>query len=385
MSAPIYLDYAATTPVADEVAAAMCDCLTANGVFGNAAATTHAYGREAAARVRKARDELAQLLNCDCDELVFTSGATEANNMAIFGVAHSLADRGRHIISSRMEHKAVIDPLRSLERDGFEVTWLEPGAEGRIEAGQLAAAIRSDTVLVTLMHANNETGAVQDIAAMAAICRDAGVTMHSDAAQSVGKLAVDVTAIDIDLLALTAHKFYGPKGVGALILRRRARGRMRPLILGGGHQGGWRSGTLPTHQIVGLGAAARLAGERLAGDAKRLGGLRERLWQGLSGLSGVVRNTPQTHCLPATLSVSFEAVHGESLITSLPGIAVTAGAACHSADGEPSYVLRALGRPPRLAQATLRLSLGRYTTAADVDSAAGHIVAAVRRLRVIGP
>jgi cysteine desulfurase len=383
---PIYFDYAATTPVDPRVAAAMSRCLTADGVFGNPASATHAFGREASAAVEQARASVATLINASPTEIVFTSGATEANNLAVLGVARANADRGKHIVSARTEHKAVLDPCKRLEREGFAVTYLVPDRSGVVAPEQVRAAVRGDTQLVALMHANNEIGVIHDIAAIAGVCREHGVPLHTDAAQSVGKIPVDVRALDVDFMAISAHKFCGPKGVGALYVREQARPRLAPILHGGGHERGLRSGTVPTHQVVGFGVAAELARNELTtGEADRLRGLRAMLWSELERLGGVHLNGHPEQRLPGILNLSIEGVAGESLVAGLESVAVATGSACSSASREPSYVLRALGRDTELAQSSLRLSLGRWTTAAEVAAVARAIGAEVRRLRAVAP
>jgi cysteine desulfurase len=384
MSARIYLDYAATTPVDARVAAAMHECLTAEGDFANPASGTHQPGRRAQARIERARAEVAALIGALPSEIIFTSGATESDNLAILGVARANAHRGRHIVTSRIEHRAVLDPCRQLQKEGFEVTYLQPDRAGRIAPENLAAALRNDTVLVSLMHVNNEVGVIQDIGAFAELCAARDIPLHSDAAQSVGKIGVDLRALPVSFLSLTAHKIYGPKGIGALFVRTASRARLAPVIFGGGQERGLRAGTLPTHQIVGFAAACALARQE-RGEAKRLEILRDRLWSGLAALGGVHLNGEGAPRTAEILSVSFEGVEGESLITGLTGLAVASGSACSSASAEPSYVLRALGRSSALAQSTLRLSLGRGTTEADIDRAAKAVCREVRRLRAIHP
>jgi cysteine desulfurase len=380
---PIYLDYAATTPVDPLVAEAMRECLGRDGDFANAS-STHAPGRRAQARIARARAEVAALIGAQAEDITFTSGATESNNLAILGAARANADRGRHVITSRIEHRAVLDPCRRLEREGFTVTYLLPDNAGRIASASLAAAIRADTVLVSLMHVNNEIGVVQDVAGFAALCAERGIALHTDAAQSVGKLAVDVGALPVDFLSFTAHKLYGPKGIGALYVRPGSRARLHPVSFGGGQERGLRPGTLPTHQIAGFGAACTLAAARM-GETRRLHSLRDRLWSGLASLGGVHRNGDGAECIPDIVSVSFAGVEGESLVTGLTELALATGSACSSATAEPSYVLRALGRSSALAQSTLRFSLGRDTSAADIDRAVGAVGREVRRLRRISP
>ena len=384
MAAPIYFDYAATTPVDPLVAAAMSECLSAGGDFANPASRSHLPGRRAQARIERARDEVAALIGADPAEIIFTSGATESNNLAILGVARANSHRGRHIITSRIEHRAVLDPCRQLEKEGFTVTYLAPDRAGRIAPEALAAALQPDTVLVSLMHVNNEIGVVADIAAFGALCAARGILLHSDAAQSAGKVHLDVRALPLDFLSFTAHKLYGPKGIGALYVRSGSRARLSPVTFGGGQERGLRPGTLPTHQMVGFGLACTLARTR-QGESERLAGLRDRLWGGLARLGGVHLNGNEALRIPDILSVSFEGVEGESLMTGLTELALATGSACSSATGEPSYVLRALGRGSQLAQSTLRLSLGRGTTEAQIDQAVEVISREVKRLRAMSP
>ena len=385
MNDVVYLDNAATTAVDPRVVEEMLACLGPGGDYANPSAVGHAPGRRARARVEQARGEVAALVGADPAQVIFTSGATEADNLAILGAARFYRERGRHVVTSRTEHPAVLDACRQLEREGFAVTYLKPGADGIVVPAQVEEALRSDTILVSLMHVNNEIGVVQDVAALGRLCRERGVLFHVDAAQGIGKLALDVDRDCIDLLALTAHKVHGPKGVGALCVRREPRLGLVPLLHGGGQERGLRSGTLPTHQVVGMGAALRIAASQMAVDAARITRLRERLWQGLSAMQGVTLNGHPTHRVPGILSVSIDGVEGESLLYALPGLAVASGSACATTSGEPSYVLRALGRSDRLAQSTLRLSLGRFSTEADVERAIEAIVAAVTRLRAIAP
>jgi cysteine desulfurase len=384
MTAIVYLDYAATTPVDPLVAAAMSECLSAGGDYANPASSTHGMGRRAQARIERARDEVAALIGAEANEIIFTSGATESNNLAILGVARCNADRGRHIVTSRIEHRAVLDPCGHLEKAGFAITYLAPDRAGRIELHALEAALRADTVLVSVMQVNNEIGVVQDIAALAQACAKRGILFHTDAAQSVGRLAVDVGAFPVDFLSFTAHKLYGPKGIGALYVRSGSRARLSPVTFGGGQERGLRPGTLPTHQMVGFGLACNLVRTR-SGEPERLARLRDRLWSGLAQLPGVHLNGADAARIPDILSVSFEGVDGESLVAGLPELALATGSACSSATGEPSYVLRALGRSSRLAQSTLRLSLGRATTEPDIDLAIRAISREVRRLLAVSP
>ena len=378
----IYLDYAATTPVDPRVAARMADCLCSEGVFGNPASTHH-YGRAARAQVEAARAQVAALIGARPPEVIFTSGATEADNLAILGVARGAAVRSRHVITARTEHKAVLDPCRQLEREGCAVTYLTPASGGCITPEQLSNALQADTILVSLMHANNETGAIQDIAAFGALCRAHGAAFHVDAAQGAGKLPIDVTAMNIDLLAFTAHKLYGPKGIGALYVHPTRRAGLQPLMFGGGHERGLRSGTLPVHQIVGFGIACEWAAAEMAAEATRLAGLREKLWAGIADLPGVLLNTSRCDSLPGILNVSFAGIEGESLLFGLAELAVASGSACNSDSDEPSYVLRALGRDRETAQSSLRFSLGKGTAEADIRRTIVAVRREVLRLRTL--
>ena len=386
----IYLDYAATTPVDPRVAAAMVAVLSDPEAQANPASATHGPGLAARERVEAARAQVAALIGAAAPEIVFTSGATEANNLALSGVAAAWkranpkagATRA-HFVSSRAEHKSVLDTLKALERDGFGVTLLDPDEAGRVAPEAVRLALRPDTLMVSLMLANNEIGVLNDIAAIAPLVRAHGALMHTDASQAAGKLPLDVQALGVDLLSLTAHKFYGPKGIGALYVREGARPRVAPIQFGGGHERGLRSGTLATHQIVGFGVAAALAQEQGARDAAHARDLAARLWRELESIDAVEFNGHRGERVPGLLNFSFPGVEGESLITGLPEIAVSTGSACSSATREPSYVLRALGRSTELAQSSLRLSLGRFTTAADVDAAATAIRAEVSRLRAL--
>jgi cysteine desulfurase len=380
----VYLDYAATTPVDPAVATGMAACLTESGDFGNAS-STHSFGLRAAARVDTARAQVAALIGAQPDEITFTSGATESNNLAVLGVARANADRGRHIVTTRIEHKAVLDPCKRLEREGFVVTYLTPDRQGHIDPEIVRAALRPDTVLVSIMYVNNEIGVMQDVGAIGALCRDRGVAFHTDAAQAVGKIPVDVRNLPVDFLSFTAHKIYGPKGVGALYTRRASRPLLQAVTFGGGQERGLRPGTLATHQIVGLGAACEMAARLVGEEQPRLTALRERLWEGLAGLGGTHLNGAGSARIPGILNVSFEGVEGESLVTGLNDLAVSTGSACNSASGEPSYVLRALGRDTQLAQSSLRLTVGRYTKVADVDFAIEAVRREVTRLRELSP
>ncbi len=383
MSAPVYLDNAATTRVDPRVAARMHEVLAGEASFGNPGSSTHAYGEAASALVERARQEVAVSCGATAHEVIFTSGATEANNLAIFGVAQYYRDQGRHVITAQTEHKAVLGPCRELERQGWRVTYLRPDTGGRIAPEQLAAALRDDTVLVSLMHVNNEVGLIQDPAALAAVCARHGTArLHVDAAQSLGKVPVDFTASGADLMSVSAHKAYGPKGVGALLVSRVRGVQLAARQLGGGQERGIRAGTLAPHQLAGMGMAFRLAVAEGPAECGRLGSLRERLWNGLAELGDVWRNGAAADTVPQLLNVAFGGVEGESLMAAVNGtIAVSSGSACDSASGEPSYVLRALGRNERLAEASLRFGLGRFTTEADIDHAIVAVVTAVRRLR----
>jgi cysteine desulfurase len=381
----IYLDYAATTPVDPRVAEAMIECLRADGAHGNPASMGHEFGRRARALVEKARQQVAASIGARPECIVWTSGATESDNLAIFGIARFHADRGRHLITARTEHKAVLDPFKQLEREGFEVTWLKPETDGIVHPEQVREALRPDTQLVSLMHVNNETGVIQDVAAIGASCRERGVAFHVDAAQSAGKLPLSVETMNIDLLSLTAHKSYGPKGIGALYVRRKPPLGLRPLLYGGGQEMGLRSGTLPTHQIVGMGLAFELGERDREEDVVRIAQLRDRLWSGLAALGGVELNGHPEQRVCGVLNVCFHDVEGESLRFALRELAVSSGSACASGSDEASYVLRALGRSDQLAQSSIRFSLGRFTTADEIDRAIASVVREVTRLRALSP
>ncbi|MBL6751304.1 MAG: aminotransferase class V-fold PLP-dependent enzyme [Nevskia sp.] len=380
----IYLDYAATTPVDPRVLEAMLPFLQAQGEFANAS-SWHRPGFKARAAVEAARAQVAALVGAEAGEIVWTSGATESNNLAIKGAIEFNATGRAHIVTARTEHKCVVDTCRYLETRGVGVSFLKPAANGIVSPEQVLEALTPDTLLVSLMWVNNETGVVQDIARLAPLLRERGVLFHVDAAQAAGKLPIDLRRVPVDLLSLSAHKLYGPKGAGALYVRRKPRARLAPQMHGGGHEWGMRSGTLATHQLAGMGAAFELAARRLEGDAAAVAGLRDRLWQRLRELPRIHRNGDPAACAPHVLNISFEGVEGESLRAALPGLAVSSGSACSSATQEPSYVLRALGRSDDLANASLRFSLGRGTTAAEVDQAAAMVMEKVRWLRSLSP
>ena len=382
---PIYLDYSATTPVDERVAQAMMDCLTKEGNFGNPASRSHVFGWDADKAVEEARKNVAALINANPKEIVWTSGATESNNLAIKGAAHFYQKNGKHIITCKTEHKCVLDTCRQLEREGFEVTYLEPRDNGLVDLDVLKATIRDDTILISIMHVNNEIGVIQDIKAIGEITRERKIIFHVDAAQSPGKVPVDVEDMQVDLMSLSAHKVYGPKGIGALYVRRKPRVRIEAQMHGGGHERGMRSGTLATHQIVGMGEAFRIAKEEMASDNERILMLRNRLLNGLKDMEEIYINGDLEQRIPGNLNVSFNYVEGESLIMALKDIAVSSGSACTSASLEPSYVLRALGRDDELAHSSLRFTIGRFTTVEEVDYAVELIRAAVIKLRDLSP
>ncbi len=386
MQQPAYLDYAATTPVDPRVAARMAGCLTRDGAFGNPGSSSHDYGDAAHAAVEAARAQVAAAVDAEPADVVWTSGATEANNLAIFGIAEYYRALGKHIVTLRTEHKAVLDPCRELERRGWRVTYLDPGRSGVLDPARLGEALQADTVLVSVMHVNNEIGVVHDLAAIAAVCAAHGqARLHVDGAQSIGKAGLDFSSLGLDLLSLSAHKAYGPKGVGALLVSRRRGVQLKALQFGGGQERSLRSGTVPTHQVVGMGTALALAAAEWCGEVPRIARLRDRLWEGLQALGGVLRNGDPAHSVAHLLNVSFADVEGESLLAAVrPFIAVSTGSACASAVQEPSYVLRALGRDERLAESSLRFSLGRFSTEADVDAALEAVERALKRLRRIG-
>ncbi|MCL7941899.1 IscS subfamily cysteine desulfurase [Halomonas sp. ATCH28] len=385
MSAPVYLDYAATTPVDPRVAEVMSRYLTLDGIFANPASRSHMLGWQAEQAVESARRQVADLIAADPREIVWTSGATEADNLALTGFMRANRARGRHLVTSIIEHKAVVDTAKALEEEGFEVTWLTPGRDGRITPAQLREAMRDDTVLVSLMAVNNELGVIHDLAALAEVAHAFGATFHVDAAQAVGRLPLDVGRLGIDLLSLSGHKAYGPKGIGALYVRRSPDLRLEALIHGGGHERGMRSGTLPTHQIAGMGEAFAIAAAEGEADQARITALRDRLLEGLGDLDGIHRNTAVEVAVPNILNLAFAGVEGESLLMALRDIALSTGSACNSASVEPSYVLKGIGLPRPLALASLRFSFGRFTTEADINrtlDALRHALGGLRRRAV---
>jgi cysteine desulfurase len=380
---PIYLDFAATTPVDERVVVKMIPYLTRQ--FGNPASRSHGYGWQAEEAVEAARAEVAALVNADPKEIVWTSGATESDNLAIKGTARFYARKGKHLVTCKTEHKAVLDSFRELEREGFEVTYLDPQPDGLLDLDRFEQALRPDTILASIMHVNNEIGVIQDIAAIGALCRKHGVLLHVDAAQATGKVEIDLQKLPVDLMSFSAHKSYGPKGVGALYVRRKPRVRIEPQIHGGGHERGMRSGTLPVHQIVGMGTAFRIAREEMTRDTARLRALRDRLLRGLNEIDEVYVNGSLEQRVAHNLNVSFAFVEGESLMMAIKDLAVSSGSACTSASLEPSYVLRAIGRPDELAHSSIRFSLGRSTTEAEIDRAVALVKSAVTRLRALSP
>jgi len=382
---PIYFDYSATTPVDPRVVEKMVECLTMEGNFGNPASRSHVFGWKAEEAVEQARQNIADLVNCDPREIVWTSGATESDNLALKGAAHFYQSKGKHIITSKIEHKAVLDSCRQLEREGFDVTYMDPDEKGLIHPQDLEKAIRDDTILVSLMHVNNEIGVINDIKAIGEICREKKVIFHVDAAQSPGKIDIDLQDMKVDLMSFSAHKIYGPKGIGALYVRRKPRVRLEAQMHGGGHERGMRSGTLPTHQIVGMGEAFRIAKEEMHDEAERTKVLRDRFLKGLEGMEEVYINGDLEHRVPGNINVSFNFVEGESLIMALKDLAVSSGSACTSASLEPSYVLRALGMDDELAHSSLRFSIGRFTTEEDIDTAVTKVKEAVGKLRELSP
>lgn len=385
MKLPIYFDYSATTPVDERVAEKMMQYMTTDGFYGNPASRSHKFGWQAEEAVDIARNQIADLINADPREIVFTSGATESNNLAIKGAANFYSKKGKHIITCKTEHKAVLDTCRELERQGFEVTYLDPEANGLIDLNKLNDAIRDDTILVSIMHINNEIGVIQDIAEIGEICRSKKIIFHVDAAQSAGKIVIDMEHLKVDLMSFSAHKIYGPKGIGALYVSRKPRVRLEAQTHGGGHERGMRSGTLPTHQIVGMGEAFRIAKEELEQDLVHVTKMRDRLWAGISTMEQVFINGDEKQRYPGNLNVSFNFVEGESLIMALKDLAVSSGSACTSASLEPSYVLRALGLNDEMAHSSIRFSFGRFTTEEEVDHAINIIQQSIGHLRDMSP
>ena len=385
LTVPIYLDYSATTPVDPRVAAKMSECLTKEGVFGNPASRSHSFGWESEKLIDEARGHVAKLIKANKKEIVWTSGATESDNLAIKGAAHFYKEKGNHLITLTTEHKAVLDTMRHLETEGFEVTYMNPKDNGLVDIDELKSLIKPTTTLVSIMHVNNEIGVIQDLETIGKICRDNKIVFHVDAAQSPGKVDIDVDKYNIDLLSLSAHKVYGPKGIGALYVRRKPRIRLQPQMHGGGHERGFRSGTLPTHQVVGMGEAFKIAEEEMESDNKRISILRDKLWNGLNSIEEIYLNGDMDQRIPGNLNVSFNFVEGESLIMAIKDMAVSSGSACTSASLEPSYVLRALGRSDELAHSSLRISIGKYTTEEEIDYSVSLIKEAVAKLRELSP
>jgi cysteine desulfurase len=385
MKLPIYLDYAATTPVDQRVAEKMMQFMTMDGQYGNPASRSHRFGWQAEEAVELARSQVAELVNADPREIVWTSGATESNNLAIKGIAGFYHKKGKHLITLKTEHKAVLDTMRALEREGYEVTYLDVATNGLVDMDVLKAAIRPDTILISIMFVNNEIGVVQDIPAIGELCREKGIIFHVDAAQAAGKVDIDLQALKVDLMSFSAHKIYGPKGVGALYVRRKPRIRLEAQTHGGGHERGMRSGTLPTHQIVGMGEAFRIAKDEMASERQRFATLRQRLWDGVKDIEQVFLNGDDAQRVPGITNISFNYVEGESLIMALKDIAVSSGSACTSASLEPSYVLRALGMSDELAHSSIRFSIGRYTTEEEIDHTIKIVNDAIARLRDMSP
>ena len=385
MKLPIYLDYSATTPVDPRVAEKMCACLTPDGNFGNPASRSHPFGWSAEEAVEQARAHVAALVNCDPKEIVWTSGATESDNLALKGAAHFYQKKGRHVVTVKTEHKAVLDSCRQLEREGFEVTYLDPEPSGLLDLDRFESVLRKDTILASVMHVNNEIGVIQDIEKLGRICRERGVIFHVDAAQSTGKVPIDLERAQVDLMSFSAHKTYGPKGIGALYVRRKPRIRIEAQMHGGGHERGMRSGTLATHQCVGMGEAFRIAKEEMATENERVRALRDRLWAGLRDMEAVYLNGDLERRVAGNLNASFNFVEGESLIMALKDMAVSSGSACTSASLEPSYVLRALGREDELAHSSIRFTIGRFTTQEEIDYVVDKVRHQVDRLRELSP
>ena len=385
LSIPIYLDYSATTPVDERVAKAMADCLTKEGTFGNPASRSHPYGWDSEKLIDQARINVANLLGADKREIIWTSGATESDNLAIKGAAYFYKEKGNHLITLSTEHKAVLDTMRFLESEGFEVTYLDPKDNGLVDIDELKKAIKPTTILISIMHVNNEIGVIQDLESIGKLCKENKIVFHVDAAQSPGKVEIDVNKFNIDLCALSAHKAYGPKGIGALYVRRKPRIRLQPQMHGGGHERGFRSGTLPTHQIVGMGEAFKYAKTEMAKDNKKIKKLRDMLWDGLKDMEEIYLNGDLNQRIPGNLNISFNFVEGESLIMAIKDIAVSSGSACTSASLEPSYVLRALGREDELAHSSIRMTIGKYTTEEEVLHTIDLLKNAVSKLRDLSP
>ena len=385
LNIPIYLDYSSTTPVDQRVADKMAECLTLNGAFGNPASRSHAFGWDSDSLIKNARKNVADLIKSDVKEIVWTSGATESNNLAIKGAAHFYKSKGNHLITLSTEHKAVLDTMRQLELEGYNVTYLDPEPNGLVNLDKLEKAITEKTILISVMHVNNEIGVIQDLEKIGQITRDKKVLFHVDAAQSPGKVDIDVNKFNVDLLSLSAHKVYGPKGIGALFIRRKPRVRLEAQMHGGGHERGFRSGTLPTHQIVGMGEAFRIAKEEMQDDNLRIKKLRDKFWNKLKDIEEIYLNGDLDNRIPGNLNVSFNYVEGESLIMAIKDIAVSSGSACTSASLEPSYVLRALGRDDELAHSSIRITIGKYTTEEEVDYAAELLEKSVAKLRDLSP
>ena len=382
---PIYLDYASTTPIDKRVADKMFEYMTMDGMYGNPASRSHSFGWDADEAVSQSRKHIADLINADPREIVWTSGATESDNLAIKGAAHFYKKKGKHIITLKTEHKAVLDACRQLEREGFEVTYMEPMSSGLLDFKELESEIREDTVLISIMHVNNEIGVIQDIEKIGELCRSKNIIFHVDASQSAGKIEIDLQKIKVDLMSFLAHKIYGPKGIGALYVRRKPRVRLEAQIHGGGHERGLRSGTLPTHQIVGMGEAFRIAKEEMNKDFENISKLRNRLWNGVKDMEEVYLNGDFENRYPGIMNISFNYVEGESLIMATKDIAVSSGSACTSASLEPSFVLRAIGRSDELAHSSLRMSIGRFTSEEDIDATIETVKLAVEKLRALSP
>lgn len=385
LKSPIYLDYASTTPIDKRVAEKMFEYMTTDGKYGNPASRSHSFGWDADDAVTQSRQHIADLINADPREIVWTSGATESDNLAIKGAAHFYKKKGKHIITVKTEHKAVLDACRQLEREGFEVTYMEPMTNGMLDLKKLESEIREDTVLISIMHVNNEIGVIQDIEKIGEITRSKNIIFHVDAAQSAGKIEIDLEKMKVDLMSFSAHKIYGPKGIGALYVRRKPRVRLEAQIHGGGHERGLRSGTLPTHQIVGMGEAFRIAKEEMGKEYEKIAQLRNRLWNGVKNMEEVYLNGDFESRYPGIMNISFNYVEGESLIMATKDIAVSSGSACTSASLEPSFVLRAIGRSDELAHSSLRISIGRFTTAEDIDATIETVTRAVKKLRELSP